>query len=645
MAEPPAASRTGKALLAALLLALAVSATFAAAVGNGFVNYDDDVYVTENVHLRQGLGPAGVAWAFSSSMASNWHPLTWLSHMLDYQLYGLRPWGHHLTSVVLHVGNALLVFALLLRLTGAMGRALVVAAIFGLHPLHVQSVAWVAERKDVLCALFFLLSLWAYAGYARHAGGRRKLSYGLSLLWFALGLLAKPMLVTLPAVLLLLDYWPLLRWQTMGVRRLLLEKVPFLLLSIASAIVTFCVQRAGGGMADLVQLPVGDRAQNLVVSYARYASKLLWPADLAVLYPFRGGWSPAEVIGSSLFLLAVTVAVVARRGRRPYLLVGWLWFVGMLVPVIGIVQVGQQTMADRYMYLPMLGLVLLATWGLVELAGERRRLARGLAVLAAGSTLGYALFTYREIGHWRDGETLFRRAVAVTGGSGTSHYKLGLALNEKGKLDEAYRELRLSLAAAPGSYAALAALGVVCKRQGKVDQAIAHLEAALGQNPGAAESHYQLGTALDKKGRFDEAIAAYERALGIDPGLADAHLGIGTVLGRKGRIPEAIARFERALAIDRANAPAYYNLGMAHAMLGDLEAAGAAFRKSLVLAPGNPDAHNNLGLVLVEQGRRGEAVAEFQEALRLKPSHERARHNLENVLGARPGARADDGHR
>jgi protein O-mannosyl-transferase len=642
MAQPPAAARVGQAPLLALLLVIVVAATFAAAVGNDFVNYDDDTYVTANPHLRQG-GATGIAWALGSTMASNWHPLTWLSHMLDYRLFGQRPWGHHLSSVLLHVLNTLLVFVVFRRLTGALWRPLFLATFFGLHPLHVQSVAWIAERKDVLSALFFLLSLWAYAGYAQLDGGRRRLRYGLSLLLFALGLLAKPMLVTLPVVLLLLDTWPLARWRTLGPRQLLLEKTPFLLLAAVSAAITFWVQRAGGGMADLVRLPVGDRVQNVLLAYPRYVGKLLWPAELAVLYPFRGGWSLGWVIGAALLLVAPTVAVVRWRRGRPYLLVGWFWFVGMLVPVIGIVQVGQQTMADRYMYLPMLGLLLPATWGLAELAAGRRRRKRALTVLAVGAALACAVASYREIGHWRDSEALFQRAVAVTGGSATSFYKLGLALNEKNKLDEAYQRLQQSLALDPGAYPALAGLGVVCNRQGRVDEAIAWLAAALERNPGAAESRYQLGTALDKKGRFVEAIAQYEQALRLDPELVDAHLGIGVALGRQGRIGEAVARFERALAIDPTNAPAHYDLGMAHVMRGQLEAAAAAFRESLRIAPNNPDAHNNLGLVLVAQAKPGEAAREFAEALRLKPDHERARRNLQDVLsghGSDPAAPA-----
>jgi len=633
MERAPVASRAGKLQRWGLVgvLALVVFASYGASLRNDFVNYDDDVYVTDNPHLRQGLGPAGIAWAFGSTTASNWHPLTWLSHMMDYRCFGLRPWGHHLTSLLLHVLNTLLVFLGLRSLTGAPWRAFVVAAIFGLHPLHVQSVAWAAERKDVLCSLFFLLALGAYARFARSQGRRPRLNYAMSLLCFALGLLSKPMLVTLPAVLLLFDLWPLARWGAVPARKLIVEKLPFLALAATSSAVTFFVQRAGGGMASLVQLSLAARAQNVLLSYARYVGKLLWPVELAVLYPFGGRWSLGEVFGAGIMLVAISSAVTWWRRRCPYLFVGWLWFVGMLVPVIGLVQVGQQTMADRYMYLPMLGLLVAVVWGGGQLASNRAWLTRPLAVAGTLASLACGFVTHRELDHWRDSEALFRRALAVTGGSATIHYKLGLALFEKGKLDEAYRHFQRSLAIAPGSPQALAALGVVCNRRGEVAQAIRWLEEALAKNPADADWHYQLGTALDKRGRHDEAVAEYERALAINPTLVDAHLGIGVILARKGRLGEAMARFSRALAIDATSAPALYNLGLAHATRGEWEAAATAFRRSLALNPNSADAYNNLGLVLLSSGKRAEATRAFQAALRLAPNHARARRNLEEA--------------
>ena len=631
MERDPVVRGTGRLPLVGLLLTLAVLALFLSSLSNGFVNYDDDTYVTGNLHLRQGLGLGGIGWAFGSSMASNWHPLTWLSHMLDYQVFGLRAWGHHLGNVLLHTLNAVLLFLLCRRLTGAAWKSLVVALFFGLHPLHVQSVAWVSERKDVLSACFFLLSLLAYARHAQETSrrsGRLSLYYGGALLLFALGLMAKPMLVTLPFVLLLLDYWPLGRWQSGQIRKLLFEKLPFALVSVASCVVTFFVQRAGGGMADLRQFSVAGRVENALVSYLRYLGKTFWPADLAVLYPFVPRWPLWMVLGSGLFVVAVSAAALALRRQRPYLLVGWLWVVGMLVPGIGLVHVGQQSMADRYMYLPLVGLLLVIVWGLVDLAGESRQRLRVLSVATVVAAIACLDITGREIGYWRDSESLFRRDIEVTGGTATAHYKLGLALNDRGQLDEAYQSFHKSLELSPGDFPALLALGVVCNRRGEADEAMRWLEVALKQNPGSADGHYQLGVALDRQGQLDEAIDQYGQALRSDPTLVDAHLGAGAALGQKGRFDEAIRQFQAALAIDPENAGAHYNSGLAHTGAGQWEAARASFEKALALAPGNADAHNNLGLVLLRTGQRAEAINEFREALRLRPDHNRARSNL-----------------
>jgi hypothetical protein len=469
--SPPKTTRGWLAPLVCLGLALAVLVVFLPATRHEFVNYDDLEYVTQNGHVQAGLMWESVAWALSSTQASNWHPLTWLSHMLDCQLYGLKAGGHHLTNLLLHAVNTLLLFLVLRQMTGATWRSAFVAALFGLHPLHVESVAWVAERKDVSSTLFWMLTLWTYALYvARGEGGGARgeggasnlrsaqhatqitrpssgltqsatLHYSLALVCFALGLMAKPMLVTLPFVLLLLDYWPLGRLQRSTsnaqlpmIRRLIYEKLPFFALALASSLVTFVVQRKGGAVSSLTTLSVGARIANAAVSYARYLGKTFWPDNLSVLYPHPGHWLVWQVAGAGLLLAGGTAGALALRRRRPYLPVGWLWYVGTLVPVIGLVQVGIQSMADRYMYVPAIGVFIMLAWGLWDLTagwrGQRVALATGGAVALACC----GAVTRSQVGYWTNSETLFRRAVQVTKKNYLAYNNLGYYLSGQGRV-------------------------------------------------------------------------------------------------------------------------------------------------------------------------------------------------------------------
>ena len=576
-------------LLAALLVLVTI-ATFWPATRGNFVNYDDDSYVTSNVHVQNGLTWESVKWACLNPVAANWHPVTVWSHMVDCQLFGLQPWGHHLTNVVLHALNAGLVLALLQLLTGATWRSLWVAALFAVHPLRVESVAWVSERKDVLSGFFGLLSLIAYACYAQrrmqnaecrmqnaeatdtqhatrftfHTGN----FYLLSLCFFALGLLSKPMLVTWPCVMLLLDYWPLRRMQKAECRRqneavtdtfhvsrftphvsLLLEKLPFFALAAAVSVVTFLVQKQAGAVMGAERLSVGARVANALISYGCYLGKLFWPMDLAVYYPRPDQWPLVKVLLAGGLILGLSVLVWVRRWRPPYLLMGWLWFVGMLVPVIGLVQVGAQAMADRYTYLPSLGVLILTVWGAYELMqgkAEIRNPKGGPAGLISGFGLrisyvagGVAVFaclalTRQQIGYWRDSEALFRHALEVTQNNTLAHYGLGVALDERGQIDEAIRQLEEALRLSPANASVHYNLGVAFFQRGRTAEAIRQFRETIRLNADYAEAHNNLGTALGLTGQTDEAIRQFQEALRLRPDYAEARKNLAIVLATRG---------------------------------------------------------------------------------------------------------------
>ena len=622
------------------MLGIVVFCTYIPALHNDFVNYDDHAYVTENTQVQSGLTWAGIKWAFGSSAAGNWHPLTWMSHMLDCQLYGLHPWGHHLTNVLLHTADTLLLFMVLTRMTGALWRSLLVAGLFGLHPLHVQSVAWIAERKDVLSTLFWMLTLWFYAVYTekvktqqRHAG----LYYGLTIVFFTMGLMSKPMLVTLPGVLLLLDFWPLEMWKFKSASRLLAEKIPFLLLAIATSTVTLIVQKSGGAMTTIEKLPFLARLENVLVAYARYLGKLFWPENLAILYPYHTMW-PALVVGlSGLLLLSVSLLAIARRRRSPFLLVGVFWFIGTLVPVIGLVQVGEQSVADRYMYIPMIGTLIAIIWGVHELVCRWRYANLVFPAAAIMVAVPCLLVTRQQISYWKNSETLFRRDLAVAGGNPTAHYKLAVALNEKADVDGAYQEFQEVLNLDPDNPYALYGMGIILMNKGRLDEAARRFQGTLKKMPDFAKAHNELGVVLGRQGKLDEAITQYQETLKLDPDWLEVHNSLGVAYARTGRLDEAIHEFQAALKLDPENIGALYNLGLAFNSQGKLDDAIALFQKVLQLKPDYADAHNNLGLAFSRQGRLDDAIDQFQAALAINPNHVRARQNLDAALKVKVG--------
>jgi tetratricopeptide (TPR) repeat protein len=599
--QSQAASGRGSVLLPVLLLGLLVVGIYGRVVGHEFVSLDDPSYILDNPHVVRGLSWDGVRWAFTTFHASNWHPLTWLSHMVDVELFGLEPGGHHAVSVLLHALNAALLFMALRGMTAEPWPSFLAAALFAVHPLCVESVAWAAERKDALSGTFWMLVLVAYGGYAR---GPRPSRFALVFGLLALGLMAKPMLVTLPLVLLLLDAWPLGRWRP-GLRSaggLLLEKLPLLGLSAASSVVTVLAQR--GALAPIQELVLGTRLANALVAYVAYAWNALWPAGLACFYPHAAIVAPerssrwiAEGVGAGVLLVIVTLAVVRARTRRPYLAVGWLWYVGTLVPVIGVFQVGSQSMADRYTYLPSVGLGLMLAWGVKELAAglPRARWVPGAAATAGVAAL--AVWAWIQVGHWRDSRALFEHAIRVTSRNYFAHASLAATLLEAGEIDLARSHYERALGIVPNYARARRGLGDVFERQGEVAPAAAEYERALRDNPRDVETLNSLGVMLKRQGNLAGAAARYEEALRIRPEFARAHYNLANVHELRGDLGRAALHYERAIALDPRHARAHYGLGLILERQGDLRGAARHYAEALRVDPGYGSAREALARI------------------------------------------------
>lgn len=597
---------------------------------HAFLNIDDNFYVTDNPPVKSGMTLKGVIWAFTAMHAANWHPLTWLSHMLDCQLYGLDPSGHHLTNLVFHLASVLMLFLVLARMTGSLWRSSFVAALFALHPLRVESVAWVAERKDVLSGFFWMLTMWTYVRYIERPRLNR---YLLVLLSFSLGLLSKSMLVTLPFVLLLLDYWPLGRFQFAHLKKnpkpsiskqndvggqksipfsLLWEKVPFFILSAVSSVLTIIAQHKIGTVAPLELYPIDIRIANALVSYVRYIGKMIWPHGLAVFYPHPVTLPAWEVIGSGLLLAGISVLVIWIARRHPYHAVGWLWYLGTLVPVIGLVQVGAQAMADRYTYLPLIGLFIMIAWGVPEqlAMGRYRRVI--LSVSAGIVLMMLMMITRLQIKHWQNDLTLFDHSLAVTSDNYFVHNSLGIVLSRQGKTEEAIAHYNEALRITPYNANIHNNLGVALSRQGKIGEAMAHYGEALRIQPGYVEAHNNLGVALAGKGKIEEAMAHYVEALRIDPRHSNVHYNMGIALGEQGKIEEAIAHFTEAIRIKPDDMLAHHNLGIALARQGKIQEAITRFKKALQINPGYAEGHLNLGIAYLMIGDRDAALKEYK---------------------------------
>ena len=609
---PPVSSQNGASavdrryvyLICALLI-LATLAVYWQVTKFDFCGLDDNPYVIDNTDVRAGLTPASVRWAFNIGYTGNWHPLTWLSHMADVEVYGLGSdkglgvGGHHLTSAILHILNTLLLFLLLTRMTGALWRAGFVAAIFALHPLHVESVAWISERKDVLSAFFWLLTMLAYAWYA----GSPKLGRYLVVLGlFVLGLMAKPMLVTLPLVLLMMDYWPLRRFGKGFDWKFVYEKIPFFALVAVSSYITYRAQERGEMVSSLDVLPLGQRLANALMTYVVYLAKAVWPQKLAAYYPHPGAtWPVWQVVGSAVLLACVTYLAIRAARNRPYITVGWLWYLITLVPVVGVVQVGLQARADRYTYIPLIGVLVIVAWAIPDLLlpkAARKSDAPRLGALVASAVLviiALTAVTYRQIGYWRDGEALFRRAAAVT----------------------------------ERNWFAENALGGILLKKGEPEEAVERLQRAIEIQPGYAGNYLNMGMAMDRMGRLDEAISNYRECLRLHPNDEYGHNNLANCLFKKRDLAGAVEQYHEALRINPKYPTGHYNLATVLIQLGKRDEAIAEYREALRLNPTDYWANNDLALQLAETGHYDEAFELFEQAQRIDPNNRAAFVNMD----------------
>ena len=584
-----------------ILLGLAVMTLgiYAQVIGHQFITLDDPTYIRENPNVNRGVTLAGLAWAFTTFHAANWHPLTWISHMIDCQLFGTNAGRHLLVNTLIHAANTLLIFYFLLRTTHARWPSALVAALFALHPLHVESVAWASERKDTLSTFFGLLSLIAYVRYTEARSISR---YAWVAITLALGLLAKPMLVTLPFLMLLLDYWPLRRLQRLDgsdqlsvLRKIVVEKLPLFALVAVSMIITLLAQSHGGAVRTFAAAPVGFRLSNALVSYVKYLLLTFWPNNLAVYYPLAPTGIPTwQVIGAAFLLIGITTLCLFERRNRPYLIVGWLWFLGTLVPVIGFVQVGGQTMADRYFYIPSIGLFIALVFGLADFARSWHVAPLLRAGIAGGVLLILASLTNAQIQRWRDSFTLFEHTLAVTPPNLHMEHNLGLAMGGAGRFDEAAAHFEKALQIDRNFYDGLVGMGVTREFQGRLPEAIDYFQAAIHSQPDTPTAHLQLGRVLWKQNSDQAALEEIGRASQLAPKDADIRADFGLALQQVGRIPEAIEQFHKALRMN----------------------------------PDNAETHANLGLALLGSGKPQESIPEFETALRLKPELTGAADNL-----------------
>ena len=609
-----------------------------------FINYDDDLYVTDNHNVQAGLRLESITWSFTATHASNWHPLTWMSHMLDCQLFGMNPGWHHLTNLFFHIANALLLFLAFKRMTGDSWQSGFVAALFALHPLHVESVAWVAERKDVLSAFFWMLTVWSYIWYLERPRVSRYLRV---LFFFILGLMAKPMLVTLPFVLLLLDYWPLGRFQfgrsggegksrqRAIALRLVWEKIPLFILAVASSFVTFLVQQSGGAVRSLDALSLDVRISNTLVSYVSYIGKMIWPYHLAVLYPHPGNLPMSQIAVACLLLISISFLAIMAVRQRPYFAVGWLWYIGTLVPVIGLVQVGIQSFADRYTYVPLIGIFIIIAWGFPDIVSKCRHKEIGITIIVGALLSIFMVTTWLQVRYWNNNMTLFEHALDVTANNYLAHNNLGNALNEQGDRAEAIRHYSEALRINPTYWEAHYNLGNALTAQGRTAEAIRHFSEALRLNPGFAEAHNNLGFLLAEQGDRAEAIRHYSEALRIKPNYAKVHNNLGNALVAQGKLKEAIKHYSEAVSLDHDFAEAYNNLGAALFRTGKIEEAIAHFQEALRTKPNDPNTSNNLKMALAAKRGVDEAIAETKEKLRLNPEDPALHYKLGELYNSK----------
>ena len=627
-------------LLIGVLLFLGTVALYWPTLSHDYINIDDPDYAAGNHMVKQGLTPESIVWAFTTTRTANWHPLTWLSYMADVQVLGSSARTHHLVNLLFHALNAIVLYIVLRRMTGAVGVSLIVALLFAVHPLNIESVVWIAERKNVLSTLFWLLVMGCYARYTE---SRTIKAYLAALILFALGLMAKPMLVTLPCVLLLLDFWPLGRWPSSrqdpdrktpaaeSYGRLVGEKIPFFALTTASCVVTFWAQHVEGAVKSLETFPLTLRIANALVSYVLYLKKIFWPQALAIFYPYPAQFQWWQPLGAVILLTAVSWFALRLRAGHPYCLFGWLWYLGTLVPVIGIVQVGAQAMADRYAYIPAIGVFIFVTWGAHALCRQRR--SHTLAAVAAGTLAIGALITvtWVESRHWQDSHTLLERAIAVTRNNHFAHNNLGSDYAQKGRFEKAAQHYSEALRAKPDYWTAQNNLGLAMDRMGRLAEALDHYDKALQLKPDYDDAHNNIGSTLAKLGRWDEARDHFRQAVQISPHNATAHSNLATALAREGRLQAAREHFQMAVDVDPYLESAIIPLAMIYAHQGDIDASQAVLEAGARRLPDNAAIAYELGRLHHQRGNLDQAAARYREVIALAPQHGEALNGLATI--------------
>jgi len=626
-----------------ILLAVVTVLLYLPMRNHGFVDYDDPDYVLNNVQIKKGVTGEGIIWALTRSHSSNWHPLTWISHMLDWQMFGDKAGGHHMVNLLFHTLNTVLLLLVLRKLTGSLWRSAFVAALFAWHPLHVESVAWVSERKDVLSGFFWILTIWAYGHYVEKRSWQR---YTLTLVFFALGLMSKPMVVTLPCVLLLLDWWPLRRWdwpgkaddaaaprKTESLGFLLVEKIPFIALTIGSSLATFWAQKAGGAVASVSIIPLENRIANAFISYQRYLEMMFLPRNLAVIYPHpQGDWTWWRLTIAILLLVAVLAVGVWLARRKGYLITGWLWYLGSLVPMIGLVQVGSQALADRYTYIPLIGVFVMIVWGLAELVNRWPQLKEGLAITGGLALVACLTLTSMQLRVWKDSYALFGHAAKVVPRNFIAHRNLGDFYVGRGDYDVGFGHFKKALEYLPKYTEVHNNWGVALFKQNKHAESVPHFLKALEIKKDNTEARINLANALTLLGKTDEAIGHYQEVLKVKPQFADAHNNLGNAYVFKQRYDEAIACYTEALRLKPEYAEAHTGLGLALSKKGRADEALTSYRESLRLNPNLMEAHHNLALSLAGKGLLDEAMLHYAEAVRLKPDNAEVRLNYGNAF-------------
>lgn len=629
-----------------LFLIVATAGVYWQVMNFDFVDFDDHKYVPENSMVQQGLTRQSIRWAFTSTHASNWFPLTWLSLMLDRHLFGPGAGAFHRTNLLLHIINTLLLFFVLNSCTKARWPSFFVASAFALHPIHVESVAWITERKDVLSTLFWMLTLLAYVHYYRRT---KIVWYGLALVAMGMGLMAKPMLVTLPCVLLLLDYWPLGRIkfafaggenhaepcccahisERKSLTFLMLEKIPFFVLSAASSVVTLIVQEKT--RAPIMLLSLKARIANALVSYVSYIEKMFWPRNLAAFYPHPGSTLPMrQIIIAIIILVGISSVVVLFGARKRYLVTGWLWYLGTLLPVIGLVQVGVQAMADRYTYIPLMGLFIIIAWSVYDVVVHRKHCGIILAGMTLVVCVPLMICTFRQVGYWRNSASLFERAIKVTSKNYVAHTGLGVAFAQAGNIEKAIHHFNATLQIKPDHIDALFNLGKSLAQQGKVSEAVEHYTKVLSLDPEHADAHNSLALLLAQQGKLDQAVALYRRGLESNPGDVPLHSNLGVALIQQGKFDEAVREFQLVLQF-RPDSGTHKNLAVALVYKGEFDEAIKHYTKAIQLEPTDAHTYYLLGNALLAQGKTTAAIAEYRTALKLDPQHERARTALDEA--------------